>query len=165
VKRLALAIFSAASIWPAAAHATAGEHEWSAGAALGSSAPGISAGVEGGGLYDLSDFWAIGASLRDRRSFYDLPRGATALAADVRFALDALTFVPAVSASGGAAWTANGFKPFVRADVSLGYRPARAWGVAAYLGAEQESLSNANLRWTLGVRFVWYRGAGIGLDL
>ncbi len=155
----------AACLWPAAAFATAGEQEFSAGVAGGVAAPGASAGVEGGWLYDLTDFWAIGAGLRDRRFFYDAPRGSTSLAADVRFAVDALTFIPALGASAGTVLTADGFKPFVRGEAALGYRPARSWGVEAAVGAEQESFTGAHLRWMFSLRLCWYRGAGIGLDL
>lgn len=158
-------LVAALCLWPSLAWATAGESEIGAGVAAGHGAELWSAGVEGRYLYDWTDFWAVGASVRDRRFLSDLPRGVTSIAADLRYALDALTFVPAVAAAAGAAVGSAGVSPFVRAEASLGYRPARSWGVTLHIGAEQESVQAWAPRWTAGLSFTWYRGAGIGLDL
>ena len=158
-------LVAALCLWPSLAWATAGESEISAGVAAGRSAELWSAGIDAQYLYDWTDFWALGASVHDRRLLSDLPHGGSAVAADLRYALDALTFVPSVGAAVGAAVGSGGVAPFLRAEASLGYRPSRAWGLTVHVGAEQESVSAWAPRWTAGLAFTWYRGAGIGLDL
>ncbi|MFZ4579456.1 MAG: hypothetical protein ACOYOB_13780 [Myxococcota bacterium] len=150
---------------PTPAQATAAETEWTAGVMAGTESAGLFAGVDVGGLYNLSDFWALGGSVRDRRFLWDAPSGVTAATVDARMVLDALTWVPSLGVAAGPAWRADGLAWLGRAEVALGYRPARDWGLVFRGGAESELAAGAPLRWTFGVAWVWYRGAGIGLDL
>jgi hypothetical protein len=116
-------------------------------------------------LYNLSDFWAVGGAVRDRRFLWDVPAGVTAATADVRMVLDALTWVPSLGIAAGPSWGADGFAWQGRVEVAMGYRPARDWGLVFRGGAESDLAAGTPLRWTFGVGWVWYRGAGIGLDL
>ena len=168
MRRWASLAVAASLAVPVVAEASAGETEWRAG--LGASpASRAAVGVELGWLHNLTDFWSLGVNLRDRRLVAALPDGRVAVTADARFVVDALTWIPAVDLGFGGALanggTTGAMQAFVHADVSLGYRPARNWGVSLHVGADRYGGVEGEYIGTVAISYVWYRGSGIGLDL
>ena len=183
MKKATLAILATLAL-AAPAWATEGEHEISVGVAGGALVwPWI--GLDARWLYDLTDFWAIGAGLHNRNLFVD-GSGREALTFEARFVVDALQWVPSIGAAAGVGLGQRGADGPVFADgyiapntfpngpglygqVNLGvdYRPARTWGVGARAGVETDQALWAlgGYRWFVGVYWNWYGGKGIGLDL
>lgn len=158
VKYLAMIAFSL--LIPQLAWATAGENEWRFGIAA---SPVPSVAVDAGILHDFTDFWAFGASIRAGHSFASVPSSAAAATADLRLAIDALQWIPAIELGLGANLSAAGLSPSARAGLSLTWRPARTWGLAAHFDAQASSLQTTEM-WA-GLQFVHFGGSGIGLDL
>lgn len=169
MKRGVAALLAAGLALPLLARATAGEWEASAGVAMGAR-NGALAGVEAGVSRHLSDFWSCGVSVRDLRVLGDLGQGHTAALADVRFVLDALRWVPAVTVSIGGVIDARPdarSSAAVRAEFSLGYRVARSWGVAGFAAVQQPwSLDGVGTAYgSGGVRWQWFTGGPDAPDL
>lgn len=159
---------------PGAAVATEGEHEWHvavggasaarSGRAVDSSAPWAVA-LDGGGWLHVSDFWAFGASLHDRRAPTALRDGATSVTADARFTVDALQWIPSVAASVGPAWTPDGASLQARLALSLAWRSGRERAFTVAFAAEQDDVRHTAPRYVLSLGLAWFAGKGIGLDL
>ncbi len=168
MKRVLLAAVAAAVLTCApAAFATQGEQELSLGAAAGASG-GLWAGADARWLYDLTDFWALGAGLHDRFQWSALPAGRQAATLEARFVVDALQWVPSIGGGIGAAIghdIAPTFVPWAHADFGADYRPNRNWGVGARIGVEGQINRSSDFAWVGGVYWNWYFGKGIGLDL
>lgn len=173
MRRGACLAILAGCLIPAVVAASEGENEWRAG--LGTSfAPTGLAGVELGWLHDLTDFWAAGGTVRDRRAVRSLPDGAAAVSADVRFVVDALQWIPAAGLGFGAAvgnasgvGSGNSLEvlPYLRIEGSLAYRPARTWGVVLHVGADHYGGQDGHFAGTVSLSYQWYTGKGDGLDL
>ena len=168
MKRTLLALSVAALLAVAApALATEGEHEISVGIA-GGAVSGPYGGLDARWLYDLTDFWAIGAGVHDRFRWSALPAGRQAATFEARFVLDALQWIPSVGAGIGGAIghdLAPTFVPWAHLDACLDYRPARNWGIGARFGAEGQIDGGRYYGWVAGLYWNWYGGKGIGLDL
>ncbi len=150
-----------------AAFATQGEHEVSVGAAGGTATDGPWGGLDARWLYDLTDFWAIGAGIHDRLLWNALPAGRQAVTFEGRFVVDALQWIPSIGGGVGGAIRSGGgvgFAPWAHVDVGADYRPNRKWGVGARFGAEGP-VDGTGVAWVGGVYWNWYGGTGIGLDL
>jgi len=156
------------------ATATEGEHEWHlslGGATAARSARTVDAdapfalAVDGGGWLHVSDFWAFGASVHDRRSPVALKDGATSVTADARFTVDALQWIPSVAASVGPALTTDGVSLQARLALSVAWRSGRerAWTVG--FAAEQDDVRHTAPRYVVTLGLAWFGGRGIGLDL
>lgn len=163
-----LAILAAAVLMASPpASATQGEHEFSVGAAAGV-ASGPWAGLDARWLYDLTDFWAIGAGIHDRFLWSALPAGRQAATFEARFVVDALQWIPSIGGGIGGAvghHLAPTFVPWAHVDVGADYRPTRKWGVGVRLGAEGQIDRSNDYGWVGGIYWNWYGGSGIGLDL
>lgn len=166
--KLPAILTSIAVLLPTTCLASAGENEWSVG--LGTSfAPAGRLGLEAAWLRNLTDFWGAGIGVRDRRDLGNLPDGALSAAADVRLVVDALTWVPAVTLGAGVAMINDNHglqaSVLLRAEASLGWRPARDWGLVAHVGAEHYGGVDGDTFGIVGVGWIHYSGSGIGLDL
>lgn len=163
-------------VWAAPASATQGEHETSiglTGALRGS--PGVGGTVTSpvGGLdvrwlYDLSDFWAIGAGAHSRFFGNNGLATRSALTFDGRFVLDALQWIPSVGAGVGVGYgtgVGNAVVPWAHVDLGVDYRPARTWSVGARVGAEGVLDPSNTYVWAATFCWTWYGGHGKGLDL
>ena len=167
--RAAATVLATGLALPSLAAATAGEWEATAGVAMGAR-NGTLTGVEAGVSRHLTDFWSCGLSVRDLRLLSQLDQGHTAALADVRFVLDALRWVPAVTVSLGGVIDARPdvrSSAAVRAEFSLGYRVARSWGVAGFAAVQQPwSLDGAGTAYgSGGVRWQWFAGGPDAPDL
>lgn len=171
MRKLAIAALTVAALGLAApAWATQGEHEFSVGAA-GGDVNGPWAGLDARWLYDLTDFWAIGAGFHQRMLWNALPAGREAAAFEARFVLDALQWIPSIGAGiGGSVGQNDGatLMPWAHLDAGVDYRPARKWSIGARIGAEFVGTArpgDASYGWVGGIFWNWYGGSGIGLDL
>ncbi len=146
---------------PCTSAATTGENEWRFGAAVAST-PALA--LDAGILHDFTDFWAFGASVRGGHSFTSAPTTFAAATADLRLAIDALQWIPAIELGLGAGLSgAGGPTPLARGGLSLAWRPARSWGVVVRV--EGQASTPQNLEMWGGLQFVHFGGSGIGLDL
>ena len=169
VKKATLAIL-ATVVLAAPAWATQGEHEISVGVA-GNGYNGGAVGLDGRWLYDLTDFWAIGAGLHNRNWLRDGHYGSSGSATfDARFVLDALQWIPSIGAgigagvAGGAGYVDISV-PWAHVDLGVDYRPTRKWGLGLRVGMEGALIDTKSYSWVGGVYWNWYGGTGIGLDL
>lgn len=171
MKSVAFALVAAACFVAAPAFATLGEKELSLGATGGSIvSPALGwAGLEARGLYDLSDFWAIGAAFHNRFVLAEAPVGVETVSFEARYVLDALQWIPSISAGfgGGIIHSSNsGGVWWSSIMLGLDYRPTRTWGVGMRLGAEGFSSHGRVFQaWVIGFCWNGYGGQGIGLDL
>ncbi len=139
------------ALGPSPAHAEEGELAWSVGGGLHSTVTlsgGGSTGrfyplATGGVRYSLSDFWELGGFLSGGVGLGGGVRaeGMAHLAAEVRYVIDALQWVPYLCAGAGVllrtdgpdVLTGVGSGPAVDATVHVGvgveYRPSRDWSV------------------------------------
>lgn len=164
---LAACLLSAA---PGQVAATEGETEFWAGPGVALDGTTFLVGAEVGWLKHVTDFWNVGATLRDRRRPLRPSDGRTHATVDVRYVVDALTWIPGATLGLGLTADSTGkrfeMRPCGRAELALGYRAHRTWGLALRPGADL-AWTGAGLTpvWTVSVAWVWYRGQGIGLDL
>jgi hypothetical protein len=154
----------------APAWATEGEHEISVGAAASSLGGAMLAGADARWLYDLTDFWAIGAGLHDRWAWGHLPLGVQAATFEGRFVLDALQWIPSIGAGVGVGVVSNAGPsftgvPWAHLDVGVDYRPSRKWAIGVRIGMEGDVRNRTTFGWVGGLYWNWYGGKGIGLDL
>lgn len=149
-----------ASMAAAPAFAAAGEHQLWLGAGAGADGP----AVDGRYLFDISDFWSIGGGLEHRLG-WPIDAGSTVALAEARMVIDALTFVPALSLTGGAVadWPGAELAALARLEASVAWRPTRTWGLLLRLGVEQR-LDPTAIRSVL-VSVAWGRFLGGASDL
>ena len=172
MKRAWTAVIAACVLtsWTSNALATQGESEFWVGPGVALDGTTIFAGAELGWLRHLTDFWSVGATLRDRRRPAQPGDGRTHLTADARYVVDALTWIPGAGVGLGVAADTTGtaveFQPCARVELAVGYRAHRTWGLALRPGADLvwkgEGVTPV---WTLSLAYVRYTGQGIGLDL
>jgi hypothetical protein len=143
------------------AHASSGEQEMWFGAGADEQ---IRTSVHGRYLFDLSDFWSVGGGL-EHRVDGPLSAGRSAVLAELRMVIDALTYVPALSLVGGAGmgWPGAKVNGIVRLEGSVAWRPARKWGLMLRLGAERSLVAGAAT--TVMVSLAWGRYMGGAADL
>ncbi len=153
--------FTAISLFPVTVVATQGEHELWLGVGADTEKH---AAVEARYVYNLSDFWAVGAIAHERRGS-PLSRGRTSGLAEVRTVIDALTFVPAISLAAGPAvvWPGTQWTTLARIEVSVAWRPERNWAAICRLAAER-SLDGTAWNWMLLVGVGTFGGAANDLD-
>jgi hypothetical protein len=151
---------------PRAAPASAGEQEaWLALGARLEPSGSLAAAGELRWLHNLDDYWALGLTLQDRRKALG-GGGDEALLGTARLVVDALTWIPALAVSLGPAWSpGGGWDALVRLEGSLGWRPARTWGLAVVLAAEQPARLTEAPRWLGCLGAVFYFGGVPDLDL
>ncbi len=168
MKRALLVAAVAGALAAAPAFATQGEHEVAVGVAGGATTQGTLAGLDARWLYDLTDFWAIGAGFHDRFLWSALPAGRQAATVELRFVVDALQWIPSIGGGVGAAIGHDltpAWVPWAHLDIGVDYRPARRWGVGARIGAEGQISGDTTYAFVGGLFWNYYGGTGIGLDL
>ena len=146
----------------APAAAAAGEHEVWLGAGLSADSVALDARY----LFDMSDFWSFGGGLEQRLGWSVEP-GRSAALAEVRMVIDALTFVPALSLTGGVAmdWPSSTALGLARLEASIAWRPARAWGLLLRIGLEQQMDASATRAMLISLAWGRYLGGASELDL
>lgn len=147
---------------PSSAQAAAGELELWGGLGTDGAAR---VAVEGRLLYDLDDFWAVGALLEQRQG-WPILHGQTSAFAVGRLIIDALTWVPAITAAAGAQaqWPGGALRAVGRVEGSLAWRPTRAWAAVARLGLQRSFETEADTWILLTVGVGWMRGGATDLD-
>ncbi len=140
----------------APARATQGEREASLTALLGAPV-GESLGADAQLLFHATDFWAFGATARGRWRVVDGSSASALIAA--RYTIDALTWVPSVSLSGGMQLAPQqGWSPAAAVQAELVMRAARTWGIVARVVVETNSFNPMGFRTLAGIGYVCYWG-------
>lgn len=163
---MAGALLAALVCEPFAALAAAGEQEWDvvAGAealpiALGDTfGTSIGAQLGGGYRYNITDFWAIDATLTGH-AHPDLQFARGVLSA--RLIVDALTWVPALGVGVGGS-TRDGGSVLGAAFAELAWRPSRGSGLVVRITGELHTTLPTSFGVLAGYR--WYISDAAGLD-
>lgn len=157
-----LAVLCCVTLAATSASASEGDHELWLGASAEAS-PRV--GLDVRYRYAWSDFIAFGAGVQHRQGLSALAAPAeSALTADTRVVIDALTWVPSIAVGVGAvtAWDGSA-APLLRFAGALAYRPARDWSVQLRLGVEQSAAIGGS-RAFVALSYGWIRGAASDLD-
>ena len=151
-------IGAATTLFPAHVGATEAEHEWWIGVGGDTASYAL---VEARYLYNVSDFWALGAVAQEQRGS-PLAKGRSSGLVEVRTVIDALTFVPALSVMAGPAlhWPAAEWTAVGRIEASVAWRPERGWAAVCRFAA-QRSLEDKRWSWLLLIGLGHFVG-GVG---